>query len=300
MHLDPTDKYGYAIEKDNQLVRQFFSPVDYADYLENITQYYPPKDWGHDHKAQEVRDTIPGLRNGDINAANLAEKIISQLEDEQIFAEGLPQPEAAIVGGFTVTQLYNQGIPTCMLTYDNSHLKGLNTPLTIYFDIYGSIGLSHERALNRGVACLAFIMAMSRIRPIEMYVITCSSPLYDKNSLYGSLVKVPTNPLDLPVVGFMLTNHGYYSYSRWTSMSREYCKKHPHREQIYYSAVGPFGGKHSQEGIKDKYKEALNAKEDDIILYGTQTTAPRIHDENAAKDPVGWVKKMLKLHRDKD
>lgn len=293
----PNESLGYDIEKSNQLVKLFASPADYAEWLEHIPiECYPPRS----SQQQCVINTIKGLRNGNMHAAHEAEKIISQLEDEEIFADGAPKLEAAIVGGFTVTQLYNQGIPTCMLTHDKSHLKGFNTPLTIYFDAYGSIGLGAELAMKRGVACLAFAMAMSRIRPIDMYVITCSSPEYRDNSLFGALVKVPTDPLDLARVGFMMTDYdGYISFARWVAMSWNYCRKHPQLQKCYRSAVGPFGGSKSKEAIKHAYKTALDAKPDDIVLYGTQTTAPRIHNEDAAKDPIGWVRAMLKLHRDR-
>lgn len=291
----PNESVGFDIEKPDQLVKQFFSPIDYADYLEKIPKHLWSK--SNDSARDDVRNAIKGMRNGDMYAACEAEKIINQLENEQIFADGLPQPEPQIVGGFTVTQLYNQGIPTCMLTYDNSYLKGVNTPLTIYFDAYGSIGLGSHLAMKRGVACLAFVMAVSKVRPVEMYIITCSSPV--GYGLYGCLVKVPTNPLDLARVGFMMTDYkGYISHGRWAMMNWSYVRKNK-SYQIYRNAIGPFGGGMAGEYIKEAYKEALKAKDDDIILYGTQTTAPRIHNVNAAHDPVGWVRAMLKLHRDK-
>lgn len=298
----PDETMGKDITGDGkqQLVKLFASPLDYANYLESIPHcVWPSQKYGHSTYDTYIRNAIAGMRSGDTRAAEMAEEIVSQLEDEQVFSDGLPQPAAQIVGGFTITQLYNQGIPTCMLRYDTSHLKGLNTPLTVYFDAYGSIGLGEDLAMKRGVACLAFVMALSRVRPVEMYVITCTSPVKDSSSLYGALVKVPTNPLDLSRIGFMMTDYnGYIKYGRWLQMTWQYIR-HNNAHKQYYEAMGPFGGNISGEYIKEAYKQAFNAGPDDIVLYGTQTTAPRIHNVRAAHDPVNWVRAMMKLHRDK-
>lgn len=306
----PDESLGMDIVGNNLLVKLFPSPTAYADYLERIPRsvWYAndklPHQW-YDGKdpSKTIIDTIRGLREGDSRAADMAEKIVNQLQDQQIFADGAPQPDTQIVGGFTVTQLYDQGIPTCMLAYDTSDFEGVNTPLTVYFDAYGSIGLKPELATARGVACLAFVMALAQVRPVEMYVITCSSPR--EYGLYGALVKVPTNPLDLKRVGFMLTDYyGYISNARWTAMSWSYIRRqrmsgYNYVQETYSRPIGPFGGSYSEEKIKGAYKRALKAKPDDIVLYGTQTTAPRIHNIDAALDPVGWVKAMLDIHRSK-
>lgn len=293
----------YDIEKRQQLVRVFDHPLDFADYLDKIPECFliERSGWRNNryerYTKDEYKKAIQKIRDGDLDIARQAEKLIKEFDENQLLSIGVPQPESAIIGGHTVMPLFEAGIPECMLTPDQSNMKGINTPLNIYFDRYGSIGLSYQQALNRGLACMAFVIAMSQFRPVNLYVIAVTSP--EHNGLYGALVRIPSNPIDLARIGWLMTATPFYEMLTWVNESYQYVRyynnKSPKREQ-FWSPSGPYGGCIQREDLTRGYRYSFGLSPDDFILYGTQTTAPRIHDENAANNPIGWIKAMMKIH----
>ena len=281
-------------------VETFDSPEAYADYLEQLPldirsrEYSYGSHYSDNYRDEKFKCAIKGLRYGDIELAEQAEKFMNELKHEGLLSIGLPMPSRAVVGATTILPLYEAGIPNCMVTRDMSNLRGRNAPLNVYWDRFRSAAVSNTKfIIKRGIAITAFVMAMSTIRPVNLYMISCSNPNnadWSERGIFGSIVRVETKPLDLARATWMFTNSEWSSHLTWMGV------RHRFHEATGKTADWMVGPMHlrmlpDSDEYAQEHREVLDMSKDDIFIYGMHRD-----DTLSWTDPVAWVKQMIEKH----
>jgi hypothetical protein len=268
---------------DRDHIVRLDSPEAYAEWFEtnNVRETHHTKgnSWGGD----SYNSNINKLRVGDETLVSEAEKIIDKMQEQEVFTVGTPIMQSSIVGSIVNVPAAIMNHPKSMFRRVISETSNLNAPLTIYIEVVVSAGVSHKELMNRGIAVLAFCMAMQAIRPIEVYTVNCGGT--NQSGCAGTIVKIASQPLDLARAAWMLTNPGYARSLAFASI------------QHVHSFTGAWAWNHYPDGPNGKYvqsmREMLGMNPEDIFMNGAF-----LGDELCLKDPVAWVQMMIKKHTD--
>jgi hypothetical protein len=99
------------------------------------------------------------------------------------------------------------GLPTPMRVLENSPDE--NAPITILATTTSSGALSAELLCRRGTAILALVLALSRFRPISLYLLSTLDGNQDGTGETILLTRINTTPLDLATACYVLTSSGF-------------------------------------------------------------------------------------------
>lgn len=296
----PKSSYNPAMSK----LLRFDAPEDYCDYLETIPAAHVYEGYTYSsyssagNKMKQHENFIKQLRAGDLSKVRYAEEVMDKLNREQLLAVGAKEPHLSVVGAMTHFPSYEAGLPNCMINEAPSDIRGTHTPLNIYYDRFGSIGLDTQALTNRGIACLAFVMAMANVRPINVYIIAATANGQIANNsggLYGSIIRIETQPLDLVRAAHILTSESFTRNLTWSSASYLQAQKHGLADK-HWGAYGPFvDTPASGEPYNQSMRHAFQMGKDDIFLAGAS-----VLDELATRDPVAWVAEMLRRHANEE
>jgi len=299
--------YKEITHNNNKSCVSFFeTPESYADFIEENVPKCLFKDYFSDigsgnssdtYKYGTYKDAIDGLRHGSEQYIAEAHKIIEQLTIEGIFSTGLPMPSRAISGSLAIKPLFDAGVPNCMITRDMSSMRGVNAPLNVYWDRFSSIGFSSEKIIKRGIAISAFVMAMNSLRPVNLYMISCSCPndaRHGDKGLYGGVIRVESRPLDLARATWMFCNPAFSRPLTWTSAGHHFYKSNNYSNHPFMQ--GPLCLRYNPSNVRyeSEFRAILEMETDDILLYGSI-----LHDRLFDTDVVQWVRTMIEKHRDK-
>lgn len=149
------------------------------------------------------KQTIDKCYSGDEKLVPVAEKLIEQIDAnvEVPHREWVPD----VYGAFPIVPEYLTGMPECMrrMTVTPSQ----NEPINIYVGTSSSGILTSEQMLKRGTAILALVMKLQEIRPVTLYVM--GEQFGSTDGEYLQVVKVDSQPINLSVACFVLTNAGF-------------------------------------------------------------------------------------------
>lgn len=215
-----------------------------------------------------------------------ATKIMDSLETS-LDIQGLHWVES-VSGAFPSVPDYLSGSPTPMRQrvkrqYDTA-------PIKVYAAVAMSAALSTEDINNRGAAILALIMALERIRPVDLYAICELDGDNDKgNSI--QVIPIETQPLDVAIAGYVFTH---------PSFPRMLCygwagANHGHRG----------GWPRKYDDTQEAYKPLDNASPYCLWLRETLGMSPQDlyikigHiGQPIFRDPVKWINDVLTAVRE--
>lgn len=268
----------------NRLVR-FDSPEALYDALAKMPtrhQHTGDGSWA----GKPYADALRLLDKGDLTWVERASKLIENIEQAAVFTSGVKLMMPSVAGYIPNVPALVSGHPESMLMRQESELQGMQTPIGIYYDTGVSAGVSDTQLLNRGVACLALVMALQMFRPVELYVVHTIRP---DNGIdcAGYAVKVETKPLDLARACYMLTSN---EMARRLSFSTCYlaanCTTYDFSGQWAWSMPPSLNNKYIEYT-----RRLFDMTPDDILLDGAF-----LFDKLCLTDPLAWVKKMVARH----
>jgi len=255
---------------------RFENPAAYAQWLETI-----PRDmvsacegWqDNSFSGGDFNSAVSRLINGDTKGLEQAEKIIDKMRDAHVFTQGQPIIVSSIQGYVPNVPAVLMGHPEDMLVRSHSENQVETTPLKVFIETTVSASLSHAELINRGVACLALVMALGMQRPVELYACSFGDPAYNSR-VYGAIVKLDSHPLDLGRAVYMLTNPAYCRRLMFATV-------HQQADYRRMSSI-PF--------CRNR-RDICGCDVNDILIEGGHGG-----DELMLRDPIAWVKKMLAKH----
>lgn len=264
-------------------VQRFNSPEEYADYVMGADTYY----WDHNcytsYSGKKCAEGIKALVLGDLQYLPQAEKIIEQMGEQDVFSVGRPTEQPSMVGHRCNVPATIMGLPMTMYRYEESDDTSATTPLTIYVECTVSADVSKNELINRGVATLAFALAMSAIRPVEIYAVAYGRTYRGIN--YIMPVKIASAPLDLPRAVYMLADPTF-------ARRLNFCAGYRLANEAQHTNVGwPWHMTPTDKTFQQRMRDCLDMEAQDVLISGGH-----LFDYKMRTNPVQWVKDMIKQH----
>jgi hypothetical protein len=231
------------------------------------------------------------LHEGDTTYVPHAERVLDEIMRGMRLETLSTQWIADMAGAYPDVPAFLAGDPSCM------RRKVIATreiaPMKLFISMSSSAGVGIETLTKRGICLLALVIALSRVRPIELYTFnavhyrTWGGGRWENNydpfskkrhdtiiskdhQRLVDLVQLPTAPLDLGLISFCLVNQGFTR-----GMCYSYLNKHD-------------GAILSCAPTTDLAECRLicGAEDPDVVF-------PPIHLHDEYSNPVAWVKKKL-------
>jgi hypothetical protein len=174
---------------------------DYYEIPQNLTPLTKDKWTG----GESINQTYYFAQYGNKSLVPEAEKLISKIETQISIPRKLWTRNVA--GSFCAVPDHLAGRPTAMrrLIHESSE----HTPINIYVRPNSSANITAEQLQKRGIAILALVMALARLRPINLnYCFLGDS----KNDAFHTclIARIETAPLNLAQACYVLTSAGFY------------------------------------------------------------------------------------------
>lgn len=250
----------------------FDSPEDYVQYLRAIPSQYIDKE-NPDFSGGTFEQCVNKLTNGDLTGLEQAQKIIDQMQDQQVFSLLTPTLKSDVVGFMPNVGNALMGAPDDMYNISFSENESITSPIRVFVETTVSAALTHQELINRGVACLALVLAFSMVRPVELYTASFGEIRRDSTE-HGAIVRIPTNPIDLNRAVFMLTAPGFCRQLMFTTVYFQgNCL---HRSSIPFAT---------------DCRDICKCEPNDILIKGGY-----LSDNLMLNDPIAWVKQMIEKH----
>jgi hypothetical protein len=158
--------------------------------------------WYNDETADK---TFRYAVEGDTSLVPVAENLLSQI-DTAIETPRLAW-ERSPAGAFCIVPDVLAGLPTPMRR--QVHVADERAPITILVCSTSSAGVDSVTLQKRGTTVLALTMALARIRPISLKILSILNGYHDRTGETIILADINTTPLDLSTACYVLTSCGF-------------------------------------------------------------------------------------------
>lgn len=233
---------------------------------------------GRDWTANEsYHDSLRLCRDGWKHIVPKAEAMLDEIETSDLLTPATPSYMLDVAGFNPCVPAFLANDPACMYRRAVSSAASETAPLSIYVCAAASGSLSADTLKSRGIAILTLVLALSRVRPIELFVYWEGSGT--KCPAFLPVVSIDTGPLDLSSATYALASAGFL---------RNLC--FAWGEPYGFHGGFAWGSRPDQPDHQRRIRDVLGAREHDLVLYGASATDP------LARDPMAWVKAQLKLH----
>jgi hypothetical protein len=257
---------------------ELHSMTDLAVATEKAKAHYETNTkWVGGEKVDEV---ISKLKNGgDIKLVEGASKYLDKFN--MAIATEIPIHQPSPFGGrFIIPEaILGWPEPARKLTrnYDDA------APLTVYFSNTCSGGIDVNQMIERGMAIMAFVMAMSYIRPVRVIYFSELGGNTEAKGWVNVTYEVPTSPMSLSEAAYCMSSMALTRGSAYAIGQHAGMGYHGQWAE-HYTRLG--GDKNDPKYI-DYLRGALGAAKDDLIIGSVYLGDPLI------KDPAGWLQKTI-------
>lgn len=147
-------------------------------------------------------ETLRKAELGDTSLVAAAEEQLSKLDT----AIETPRNvwERNVAGAYACVPDVLAGLPTPMRRM--VHQRDETNPITIYVDTASSAYISAEVFAQRGITILALVMALTRIRPVQLFQMDNGDGYKDGTGETVVISEINTHPLDLATACYVLTS----------------------------------------------------------------------------------------------
>lgn len=260
-------------------IKHFDSPEEYAEFLRTIPTQYNCREgsWCGASTDQGIKT----LEQGDSSRLAKAQAIIDKLDLAHIFSNDVPVLEPCIAGFIPNVPAAIAGHPEAMFRRGFVESPSVSAPLAIYIEVSVSEGVSHDQLIARGVAVLAFALAMEQVRPVDVYAVALSGK-GERPGIYGSVTKIASRPMDMSRAVWMLTDATYARQLHFTAGNYlSGCTTTGHVPWAYSF----------DSAYEGKVRKLLELQPDDVFMKGGY-----LFDTLMLNDPVAWVRAMIEKH----
>jgi hypothetical protein len=266
-------------KSENYNVHQF---DNISAFLEEVKKVGCLEQHGSDPWVNNIsaHGAINFSKTGKDNCVVAAEKLISSF-DMQILTDGW-EDTPSVAGCYPCVPDALMGEPECMR--EPVAVESTHSPLTIVVDLICSATFSAEQMAKRGSAIMAFVMAMSAMRPVTLKLCStnCGPSQSDGNAYSIVSVDIATSPLDLATTAYMISDvsfvrHLFYAYQqehlgsklKWPSINGYSC---------------------TSEAFAEGVKKYLDIDGDWVYIPPAWAGN---YDNDLLNNPAVWVKRML-------
>lgn len=213
-----------------------------------------------------------------------AEKLMHEIQAQELMSEHVMRWGPSVVGAIPLIPNALLGVPNSMLTplWEAQSARG---PIRVFYDCVGSAGIRNADMAKRGTAVLAFVLLMSQIRPVELFVI---AGLEGNGGACIPIVKVETAPLDLKSSLYALA---CTAFSREIAFAWGYGNDAAGTRRGFYGGWA-WGSSPKQDGTgpwHEAMRTVLAVQPDDLLIPGAVWGDPIV------KDPIAWLQREIDL-----
>ena len=247
-----------------------------ADYLALNCDPYEASNPGNDawYNNETPQDTLRMAISGDTRLVAKAEEAISKLD--AIIETPRLVWEPNVAGAFCCVPDVLAGRPTNMRRM--VHRPDERAPITIIANTASSAGLDTQTLAKRGTVILAFVLALSRIRPVTLHQMSTG------NGNDGETVvisQISTTPLDLATACYALTSCGFTRRICYAVKTKKH-NGYTHHWPTGYNPTNPIN-----------YNNALTLRlglnpAQSLIIAGAH-----LHDDLIVR-PIKWITQQIK------
>ncbi len=266
------------------LYKTFDSPEEYADYLDKAGPQYSSTEYSNSWAGCSREDAIKTLHVGDASLLHRAQAIIDKLDLAHIFSNDVPVLQPSIAGFIPNVPAAIAGQPEAMFRRGFVESPSILAPLTVYVDTTVSAGVSEKQLIERGIAVLAFVLAMETVRPVDLYCISLGTNPRNQEQITGSVTKIASRPMDISRAVWMLTSPGY------SRRCRTECQYYQHKQKRD-PGNWIFGIAPTDKSYEPTIRKLLELQPDDVFMKGGH-----LFDSLMLNDPVEWVRQMIAKH----
>ena len=221
-------------------------------------------------------DTLRMTEVGDTRLVPEAELLLSKL-DSVIETPRLAW-ERSPAGAFCSVPDVLAGLPTPMRR--QVLVRDDRAPITIFVMTSSSGGVSSEVLSKRGVVILALVMALTRVRPVELYQMAAGDGNRDGTGETILTCKINTSPLDLATACYILTSSGF---------TRRLCYTLQGKLNAYGGGWPRGYNTHDPRDYNTKLKSKLVADPAKCLIID----GARLNDE-LLSNPLKWIEKQIR------
>ena len=201
------------------------------------------------------------------------EKLDAVIETQKLIWESAP------VGAYYSVPDVIVGRPTCMRK--KTFVADESAPIAIYVSTVCSRGISAETLAKRGTTILALVMALSRIRPTSLHIMSYVDGPNDRSGETVVTAQINTSPLDLASACYGLTSAGFTRLITYELMHKL------NGAQGFWPRDYRYGG---PQPYLDGLKHKLNLDPKKTLMIAPA----ELHDELLA-NPIDWINQQIKL-----
>lgn len=268
--------------------KHFESPEEYAAYLRAIPSRFH-HNGNYSFSGETLEQGCTTLEQGDTSRLAEAQAILDKLDLAHLFSNNIPVLEPCVAGFIPNVPAAIAGHPQSMFQRGFIESPSILAPLTVYVETAVSAGVTQQQLIARGVATLAFVLAMELVRPVDLYAVSLWSHDHN-NGIHGSIVKIASRPMDLGRAVWMLTAP---TYARRLAFSAVNFGAGADASRLC-SKPWIFDSDPTHKNYLPKIRELLALQPEDVFMKGGY-----LFDKLMLTDPVAWVTKMIAEHSGK-
>lgn len=266
-------------QRNGVIAVAFESPAEFADAADacRSTERYRDDLWAGGSWSEAVTE----CRNGAERYVAKVSKILDSINVEVPRCTWINSP----CGAFPVVPEVLAGRPDPMRR--RVPVDCATSPVRMYLDLVSSAGIPVDDLRKRGTAFLALAMALTQIRPVEMYAAMPNTTSEGAHFSTLITIRLDTAPLDTASVAAMfcntaITRHLAYSYCAIRAGQ-------PQSGLYWYRGISPNDDEQRLAYVA-AVKADLGAGPDDVYM------APVFLTDDAIKDPEGFVRRSIAEH----
>lgn len=213
---------------------------------------------------ETAAETVDYAQRGDDRLVAEAERLIDQLSASIELPDLAWQPD--VCGAYPIVPEFLSGQPDCMRRRLPQEQE--RSPVSIYVDVASSWQITADMLQKRGVAILALVMGLSRLRPVELNVIS-SLGCRGGNGAHITVAAINTRPIDLASACYALTSAGLA------------------RRVMYGIAKATGGSTVTSFPGTATVRDMLGVAESDLFVKNAHV------DDELLCNPVAWVQREI-------
>lgn len=265
------------------LVR-YDSPAKLADAFDALRRTHPQ----HYDRANRMSGWTGGnaseasakLRTGDDSLVAEARKLLDKFEVQAETTR--PEWQGSVFGAYPMVPEALAGNPESMRRIVN--VGSDLAPICIYASTTSSAGYDHADMTKRGIAVLALTMALSALRPVELFTITQldgrGKSTRDDGLDSGACIivtRINSQPLDLSTACHCLTS---VAVDRGITHALGFAHHG-------FTGGWSWGGPPNGDKVIARTRRVLDMNERDVLITGAFLT------DDIIKNPVAWVQREI-------
>lgn len=280
------DTYGAHIERTE--VKRYTHAAEFLETAKAVSFSNTSRSqraWSDSETGGSYDQHLIFMANGDARYVAKAEALLDKIAR---VANGVPEVawESSPVGAYPIVPEYLAGHPMPMRCNQESETLA---PISIYVATTCSGGITQEELMARGVAVLALVLKLQRIRSVNLYV-TCETAGKRTSDDYIQVIPIHSKPLSIAHATYALTSAGFVRRLTYACAKEFSGSDYVHWSYNYHK----LGGSDRSPAYESWIRKQLDMTPEDLYIF------PSYLGDLSTTDPVAWVNSQLARYNVKE